>query len=183
MAWIMNKHLLLILLGFGSFSNVAFTLEKIEFEFSIKCKVTDVFVLGTKDGIPKRYKGFKDGLITGSTCSSDFEFSRKGYHNTLDINSSSFSAYSTFDSIHKTEINDIYSFSSDTGTFEGMFGPDYLFFELLGSIEMTRYYKNDWQLMSRSGGIEGARLLTADCKSMPEEYELAYEYFGKSIFD
>ena len=182
MAWIMNKHLLLILLGFGSFSNVAFTLEKIEFEFSIKCKVTDVFVLGTKDGIPKRYKGFKDGLITGSTFSIDFELSRTGYQKTR-ILTLLHSAHILLLIVHKTEINDIYSFSSDTGTFEGMFGPDYLFFELLGSIEMTRYYKNDWQLMSRSGGIEGARLLTADCKSMPEEYELAYEYFGKSIFD
>ena len=172
----MMKNILLALL---LLSPLAFAQERVEFKFSIGCKVTDLVILGTQDGIPKRYDRFDDDLKPGVTFSIDFEFKRTGNWNTLRIDTSKFMAGATFDSINKQEINKMYQFTSDGGLYLGYLGLNYLAFESLGSIEMNRYFKNDWQLMSRSGSSEASRLLTANCQSMPNEYEDVYNYFNE----
>ena len=172
----MMKNILLTLL---LLSPLAFAQETVELKFSIGCKVTDLVILGTQDGIPKRYQGFEDGLKPGVAFSIDFEFTRIGFWNRLRIDSSKFMAGVTFDSVNKKEINEMYQFTSDGGLYLGYLGLNFLTFESLGSIEMNRYFKNDWQLMSRDGSSKASRLLTANCQSMQNEYDDIYNYFNE----
>ena len=170
---------------FGSLANTLIAQENKGFKFSIGCEVTDQVVLGTKDGVPKRYIAYENDLKIGDLFRVEFDYKEYAWGPVLQINVPRLGMIQSFDSITGREFGDgTYDFRSESKRDVGSIGPDDLklfsVFEL--SITMQRYYKNDWELMTSDGsGIAVARLLTANCKSMPTQFDDVYQAFHKKL--
>lgn len=182
------KKIIMMCIAFGSLVNTAVALEDKEFKFSIGCKVTDQIVLASEDGVAKRYGRVKDGLDTGDSFRINFDFRKLGYWLVLRIDATSLGSLGmmeeSFDSVTGKPFGPgFYAFETDFGRDVGTLHPDYLSVEsITDSFSMTRYYKNDWELMAGNGNSPGgARLLTANCQSMPTQFDDVYKFFHKQL--
>ena len=172
---------------FGSLANAVVAQENKEFKFSIGCEVTDQVVLGTKDGVPKRYTSIMYELETGDMFSIEFDYNEYAWGPVLGIDALRLGIIESFDSITAKKYlgqEGAYEFRSEKKRDIGWMSPDDLevhnFYGL--SLSMHRYYKNDWELMASNGSdLRGARLLTANCKSMPTQFDDVYQAFHKKL--
>lgn len=182
------KKIIMMCIAFGSLVNTAVALEDKEFKFSIGCKVTDQIVLASEDGVAKRYGRVKDGLDIGDSFRINFDFRKLGYWLVLRIDAPSLGSHGmtrqTFDSVTggPLGLDGYYAFKDDYGDDVGTLYVDHLSIDSVEKFTMKRYYKNDWQLMAGNGNSpNGAWLLTANCQSMPTQFDDVYKFFHEQL--
>ena len=167
----MNKHLLLILLGFGSFG-VSSQTNINEFEFALTCKVQDQIVFGIEDGKTQRFGGYQDGLEKGDSFQIIFNMKEDDNYFNLFIHSIGIHAHANFLSDYVKKLrsygfvdylnNDIGNISSNSISIKSVFG----------DVHLNRYFKNDWQLIyATPPAVQSTHMLTANCMNMPKQFD------------
>ena len=182
------KKILLTLTIFGGLVNDIVAQQDKEFKFSIGCKVTDQLVLVSEDGVSKRYEGFKDGLDIGDSFRVNFNFRKLGNWLVLRVDAPSLGNVGGITGIYDSTTGrplgpvGYLAFKDDYGDNVGTLYKDYLSLDSIESFTMSRYYKNDWQLMAGNGNSpEGAWLVSANCQSMPTQFDDMYESFHEVL--
>ena len=181
------KKILLTLMICGGFVNDLVAQEDKEFKFSIGCKVTDLLVLASEDGVPKRYGRIQDGLDIGDSFRINFNFRKLGNWLVLRVDAPSLGTIGivgTFDSVtgRPLGLDGYFAFEDDHGDYVGSLNKDYLTIDTIESFTMSRYYKNDWQLMAGNGNSPSrAWLISANCQSMPTQFDDMYESFHEVL--
>jgi len=167
----MNKHLLLILLGFGSFG--VFSQTNInEFEFALTCKVQDQIVFGIEDGKTQRFGGYQNGLEIGDSFQITFKMKEDDNFFNLNIDSTGIRAYANFQSKYVNKITS-YGFVDYLNNQVGSISPNSISIRyLFGNVHLNRYFKNDWQLMyATPPTVQSTHMLTANCMNMPKQFD------------
>lgn len=148
----------------------------IEREFVLTCKITDQVLLGTEEGLPKRYTGYQDGTKVGDEIRIVFQFNQQAFvypiydlrimSDKLQLFNILSSTYSRedYDGLEYTWNDREYSLSADT-----------IYLQNYGDVRLrlNRYYKNDWQFIWTSGArIDiSSFIITANCMNMPSEWD------------
>ena len=160
------------MLGFGSFE--VFSQSKItDFKFSLDCKVKDQVIFQLKDGDSIRYPAYRDGIKIGERFQIEFEMQHGGLYYSLDIDVDELSVSQTFNVENLDKLPSSYRFDNYIGKSVGALSSSWIRVEdVMGTISMRRYFKNDWQLIYNSFlSTETTQVLTADCMNMPKKFD------------
>ena len=152
--------------------------EKIVFSFT--CKILDQQILGVMDGKSSRYSGYTDGSKVGDTFKLDFEYSGFGmFGYVLEIKTdgtevrlntrTSDQEFPESDYTGESPIFESY------GNLHQLSENDLNIERLDNQITGRRYYKNDWNLVLRSGLFDEIFLQTANCMNVLSELGVMLE--------
>ena len=166
----MNKHLLLILLGFGSLE--AFSRDS-EFKFSLNCKIKDQVIFQIKDGVSSRFNSYRNKSAIGDNFSVDFTMLHGEKSYLLKIGSDELMISEVFDNIFATNIRSLIAYKDINKRGVGWISNGNVTLNgSIGVFHLNRYFKNDWQLLFTSAAnTNQTRMLTANCMNMPSKFD------------
>ena len=148
--------------------------------FSFTCKVLDQQMLEVMDGKSSRYSGYTDGSKIGDTFKLDFEYTelyQEAYTLSFESNHKDVSLISFVDNGYFTELDDSGHYSWNVF---GVYGHNLSENSLrIASVDWQltgrRYYKNDWNLLLRSGMYDQIFIQTANCMNVPDKLGIILE--------
>ena len=150
-------------------------------EFSFACKVLDQQILGITDGKSYRWSGYTDGSEVGDTFKFDFKYTYLDETYYLDMTSD----HEELDTIGFTVFQSDFENINDTGMalwtdslgISQRVGNSVINLDGRGFSQVTgrRYYKNDWNLMIRSGSWDNILIQTANCMNVPNKLGIMME--------
>ena len=153
--------------------------ENINFSFS--CKVLDQQLLGITDGKSSRYSGYEDGTDIGDTFKLDFKYRQfdEDYYlrMTSDHKELDTISFTVFDFDLKNIANDgLVLWTNNSGVSQRI-SDSVINIDGKGYSQITgrRYYKNDWNLMIRSGSWDKIFTQTANCMNVPDKLGIMLE--------
>lgn len=153
--------------------------ESINFSFS--CKVLDQQILGVMDGKSSRYGGYTDGSEVGDTFKLDFKYRQfdEDYYLSMtsdhkELDAISFTIFN-FD-LKNIDNDGLVLWTNNSGVSQRI-SDSVINLDGKGYSQITgrRYYKNDWNLMIRSGSWDKIFTQTANCMNVPDKLGIMLE--------
>ena len=152
-----------------------------DIEFNLNCKITDQIIFQVKDGKTTRYSNYADEVKVGDNFSIDFKFQSYGDGYRLSIYSKELNLIivSLESSFLIAKFNE-YVFDRSNkgvlGNISGVLGrisSERIYIDdVLSTVEIKRYFKNDWQLLTTSYvSVNSTSMLTANCMNMPSKFD------------
>jgi hypothetical protein len=149
--------------------------------FSFTCKILDQQILGITDGKSSRYSGFEEGSDIGDTFKLDFSYLQllEAYYlkMTSDHEELVTINFILFESDLEEIDNDGLVLWKDSSDVSQRISDNVINLDGKGHSQITgrRYYKNDWNLMLRSGSWDKIFIQTANCMNVPSELGVMLE--------
>ncbi len=167
----MQSYRILLFLILLSFNNFVYSLS---ISFSINCKVQDSLLFSMEDGKSTRYPKIEGDIGAGDDLVLDFEFVLTEYGlYRLNIGSNIGSNYKFAASAVDADYDGMFE---DHVTFENIhsmvFGENYMNIDgFMGIANLSRYYKNDWNLLYVGHGIKkSSEMKSANCLGVSNKY-------------
>jgi len=183
--------LLISSVSFGQESNI---------EFTINCKIVDQIVMEIIDGKPERYSGITDSYEMGANFPIEVNFQSVNsevlnyYSLTFYSRRHKLQNKESFRVFKEDVVRSSVSQSIDTDEesarsnkalkdlYVEAFGQPFFEYPVatIGSeiiiltgqnIDLTRYYKNDWQLKYTYSGMEQSHIILGNCMGVSSEYD------------
>ena len=181
------------------FSSVSFGQDRV-IEFTINCEIVDQIVMDMEDGKPKRYGSIKDSFKVGDNFPIEVNFQSVNsevlnyYSLTFYsrrhklLNKESFRVFK--EDVVRSSVSQSIDTDEESARINKALKDHYVetfgqpFFEYpvatIGSeiiiltgqnIDLTRYYKNDWQLKYTYSGMEQSHIILGNCMGVSPEYD------------
>ncbi len=149
------------------------------------CKVVDTKVINVNEGKSYLYKDVADGYEVGLNFSISYSLNllgKNGFHLSGDQDNPSKQIF-MHSVLSKGNMDSYVGIPKDNTFVTQVLSKDLIKSYILdwGSLEMYRYYKNDWQGILTKPGFNIVEVVTFDCRNPSDTLEDIFNYLKKEL--